>query len=1100
MIAGVPLYLGHGRSDEDCGDDRVRHRDSHLLASRLERDQEKLLRESKELADFARIHPTGCATNNLNANLMVTGGPTLAGSGRWSADTASHLAANPWLPRTSSPSMWLAGHPYGLGHPSLHQAMAPGFPPSMGAALPSAYQFARDPQSGQLVVIPSEHLPHFAELMDRAPPLWPAMYPTARNTLQHAHQLQLLSHQQLLRQHELYILQQQAAHAMELHRSAQLVERLKATEQRVEMEEKVTKRHLDSSKAGFSPSGSGLLPRKPPVLSHSTSATYSKAVSPPPLSPRASPVSCLKAEVIQKMEEPPTQPAFSYPATPVSHPSSPPPASPPPAPAIPAKEEEEPESLEKKEMEQEKEASSPYQALFPEIPSGYPFQSLPASFRAHYPYLLHPTAASDADGLAPDVPLPAGDSEPMALSPEVKPIHLSPSKLVQPIQPEEEEESLEERVKTEVEMDEIQEGNLCDQDVDSLSMATSVTLPVQDVNACSLLLHHGKALSSAEDEEEPLQDCPPPYQVMACSAELGTQENTASGTESCLVHLSYDGGLLPGDSELPRLDLTPPPEEASLGTELPHVNSPQGREFPSMPQGDEELPLETPSYGNEAASCLVPPMDIEPDDPLAGMNALAAAAELPQACLLPMSDGIAQEAVVNLEVSSSLSPEHTFLQGITLLSEIAEMELEKRRQESEGSENFSVRPTLESLLAASTQMLMEVLSTPFMDSLKNIRLPRELNPNKKYSWMQKKDEPMYSIKSAMENMDSMELDYRMKLAELQRRYKEKQRELVKLQRRRDSEEKHDEKSRSLGRRGPGRPRKRNHGSIAFSPPKERGKSDGWSGKLSKSLLLSEDSEPGEGTRKRHRGFLLDEEEEMESLKVKGRNHSWDEHDVLASFSSELKIKKRKLARDQEHLVNKLDKALSLSKHNKLKSPFKCTGGSGGRQKHSGCGGSRYLLPRQEKKSLSHSLSFSLKASKEGKNKMAAKMKKMEMGLKLKGHLKVTSSPAISEFSSYSYNTDSEEDDESLKDEWSFQSSSSSRMQPPSLYAAAGHKAKRISGGFKTSKKGLPAVRTLRSKLAASRKQQFCLVAREAEVGSSFSDSSEDSFDQGYNRL
>lgn len=62
-----------------------------------------------------------------------------------------------------------------------------------------------------------------AELMDRAPPLWPAMYPPSRSSLQHAHQLQLLSHQQLLRQHELYILQQQAAHAMELQRSAQLV-------------------------------------------------------------------------------------------------------------------------------------------------------------------------------------------------------------------------------------------------------------------------------------------------------------------------------------------------------------------------------------------------------------------------------------------------------------------------------------------------------------------------------------------------------------------------------------------------------------------------------------------------------------------------------------------------------------------------------------------------------------------------------------------------------------------------------------------------------------------------------------------------------------
>lgn len=46
---------------------------------------------------------------------------------------------------------------------------------------------------------------------------------------------------------------------------------------------------------------------------------------------------------------------------------------------------------------------------------------------------------------------------------------------------------------------------------------------------------------------------------------------------------------------------------------------------------------------------------------------------------------------------------------------------------------------------------------------------------------------MYAMKSSLENMDAMELDFRMRLAEVQRQYKEKQRELVKLQRRRDSE-------------------------------------------------------------------------------------------------------------------------------------------------------------------------------------------------------------------------------------------------------------------------------------------------------------------------
>lgn len=122
---------------------------------------------------------------------------------------------------------------------------------------------------------------------------------------------------------------------------------------------------------------------------------------------------------------------------------------------------------------------------------------------------------------------------------------------------------------------------------------------------------------------------------------------------------------------------------------------------------------------------------------------------------------------------------------------------------------------------------------------------------------------------------------------------------------------------------------------------------------------------------------------------------------------QLKIKKKKLASDQEQLVSKLDKALSLSRH-KLKSPFKFADGAAGKHKTGGCVGPRYLSPHEallskdEKKNLAKSLSFSLKASKEGKNKMAAKMKKMKVGLKVKHHLKVSSSPTISDASSCSY--------------------------------------------------------------------------------------------------
>lgn len=131
------------------------------------------------------------------------------------------------------------------------------------------------------------------------------------------------------------------------------------------MEDKVNKRGLEATgKASLASAGPGLLPRKPPGLAAGPAGSYGKAMSPPP-SPRASPVASLKAKVIQKLEDvakPP--PAYAYPATPSSHPTSPPPASPPPTPGIARKEEAPENVVEKKDLELEKEAPSPFQALF----------------------------------------------------------------------------------------------------------------------------------------------------------------------------------------------------------------------------------------------------------------------------------------------------------------------------------------------------------------------------------------------------------------------------------------------------------------------------------------------------------------------------------------------------------------------------------------------------------------------------------------------------------------------------------------------------------------------------------------------------------------
>lgn len=155
-----------------------------------------------------------------------------------------------------------------------------------------------------------------------------------------------------------------SCHANPAYRTPPQQERLKAQDHRAEMEEKVSKRSLEAAgKAGLVATGPGLLPRKPPGLATGAAGTYSKAMSPPP-SPRASPVAALKAKVIQKLEDVSKPPAYTYPATPSSHPTSPPPASPPPTPGITRKEEAPENVIEKKDLELQKEAPSPFQALF----------------------------------------------------------------------------------------------------------------------------------------------------------------------------------------------------------------------------------------------------------------------------------------------------------------------------------------------------------------------------------------------------------------------------------------------------------------------------------------------------------------------------------------------------------------------------------------------------------------------------------------------------------------------------------------------------------------------------------------------------------------
>lgn len=128
--------------------------------------------------------------------------------------------------------------------------------------------------------------------------------------------------------------------------------------------------------------------------------------------------------------------------------------------------------------------------------------------------------------------------------------------------------------------------------------------------------------------------------------------------------------------------------------------------------------------------------------------------------------------------------------------------------------------------------------------------------------------------------------------------------------------------------------------------------------------------------------------------------------LICDFLPQLKIKKKKMASDQEQLASKLDRALSLTKQDKLKSPFKLSDSPGGKSKTSGgCG--RFLTPYDsllggDRKALAKGLGLSLKPSREGKHKRAAKARKMEGVFKARGQPKPVQSPFASEASSHSY--------------------------------------------------------------------------------------------------
>lgn len=215
-----PMYPSDPTEEE-----RKRMSGEQLGLNCLDRERDAYIRDNKERVEFARIHPSNSCHGDLTSHLMVPGGTSLQ-SGQL-GDPAAHSAHHHWMPRTGSPSLWMTGHSYGIGHSALHQNLPPGFSTAMSGPLQPVLPLPQDP-SAQLVVLPSEpsnHATHHLDVMEQ-PGLWPPVY-GARGPPSHMQHPAVYSRSQFLRQQELYALQQhqqlqhQHQHQHQIHQSQQ---------------------------------------------------------------------------------------------------------------------------------------------------------------------------------------------------------------------------------------------------------------------------------------------------------------------------------------------------------------------------------------------------------------------------------------------------------------------------------------------------------------------------------------------------------------------------------------------------------------------------------------------------------------------------------------------------------------------------------------------------------------------------------------------------------------------------------------------------------------------------------------------------------------
>ncbi|KAM9336798.1 BAH and coiled-coil domain-containing protein 1 [Symphorus nematophorus] len=759
-------------------EERKRMTEEQISLHHLDRDREMIIRENKDRVEFARIHPSSSCHGDLTSHLLVPGGASQLGT---DAAAHAHPAHHHWMQRTGSPSLWM-GHSYSLSH----VGMSPGFPPGLPSPLqPVLGSLTQDPNS-PLVVLPTEPGPHHHLDVLEQSGLWPPVY-GGRGPPSHLQHHPVYSRSSFLRQQDLYALQhqhQQQQRAMEHMQRHSLAQR-KHEEHAITIEDSP-----HESSASRTPSSSS---------SSSSSSTTSSHVAkpfshtpPPPKTPTPSPGMCPSSRQSPCYHSPSRRPHPPNPLTPAPSPAAAAPRSPAlsPAPSHLSK------GLERGSDRGEGQPPQDYpQSLEPDLPPVYTYPPITMGYKAG----PSPPEARLAEQATVEAEPAQPDSESLP-----HPCHIT-----------EEEERGEEEDERDCEV------------VASQSGASEEEKEERRVEA------KGCCISEPESKISGLPPCssPPPVPDSACPA---TAAGKALKVELSLGCLGQKAGLeepqlskeQEDDREQGKEDMEedegekmrPEPTECTVSVPGEPLAEEEKEEVEEDGDKDGENVEVVEDEEEEEGSGMSPTCNSPVPSPLSSDPALppmaSTAAQLQGAYMWSLELLIAAALCATRDalyppVPAVRAPSPPPHHGMEILGELAELEIQQRSRESkekdaEGEDmlTFDLH-SLATLAAARALEMGGGVAGPGAGQQCPIR--RRLNLRRKCSWTPR-HEPVCPVKGSMETMGGEELAMRVQLAELQRRYKEKQRELAKLQRKHDHQK--EETSRSPARRGPGRPRKR----------------------------------------------------------------------------------------------------------------------------------------------------------------------------------------------------------------------------------------------------------------------------------------------------